>query len=730
LEGGLQSEDLKAGFWVGDWLVEPSINRMSRDKDDVAVEPRVMDVLVCLAEQPGRTVTKDYFFETVWEGMVVTEDVLSRCISELRKNLGDDSRDPTYIETIRKTGYRLLAPVSVREPGAVPDQRRRQPNRQKDRAADSAPEQVTAPTRSAGESLPTGRRKQIGVVIALIALAGLYAVYAKLVAPVDEAPATPVTTPFTTLPGLEIDPAFSPDGRMIAFASDDNGNRNFDIFIKQEGSDKALRLTEDEADERFPAWSPDGLFLAFTRSGDETNSVHTIPSLGGQERKIADFGPRRVQGVSWSPDESLLAVSAQREPFGAFSIYLVDVDSTLIRRITTPDRSDQGDVRPVFSPDGKAVAFTRGVDDDVQDIFVYFFETNEARQVTHDSASVAGLDWLPDAASLVFASNRNHASGIWRIGISGGEPEPVAAAGTGAIYEHPSVSWDGRRLAYVQRNANVNIWRLFKPEGFPSLRARPAIFSTHWDSNPDIAPDGSRIAFASTQSGHREIWLADPDGENPAQLTSVHGRARNPKWSPDGNELAFEWREKGQADVYVVPSEGGAARRLTRSPYEDTVPVWSRDGASIYFSSNRSGAWEIWRIPSAGGSPEQVTSGGGRYGMEAENGRSLYYVRPDTQGIWNLSLESETEPHLVYGSLDHRDWANWAVTTSGIYFVQRETYAPALSFFGFQSRRTTRIKTLDDVPAHPALDVSSDGSWFAYTQIDDEGSDVVVMENF
>ncbi|HUF08670.1 MAG TPA: winged helix-turn-helix domain-containing protein, partial [Rhodothermales bacterium] len=104
----MRSGHLTAGFWVGDWLVEPSLNRMTREDEDVAVEPKVMEVLVCLAEQPGRTVTKDYFFETVWSGMVVTEDVLSRCISELRKNLGDDSRDPHYIETIRKTGYRLL----------------------------------------------------------------------------------------------------------------------------------------------------------------------------------------------------------------------------------------------------------------------------------------------------------------------------------------------------------------------------------------------------------------------------------------------------------------------------------------------------------------------------------------------------------------------------------------------------------------------------------------------
>ena len=98
-------------FTVGEWLVEPLGNRIIREGESVMLEPKVMEVLVCLAGHPGRTVTKEQFFENVWDGTVVTDDVLSRCVSELRKSFGDDPRNPRYIETIRKTGYRLIAPV-------------------------------------------------------------------------------------------------------------------------------------------------------------------------------------------------------------------------------------------------------------------------------------------------------------------------------------------------------------------------------------------------------------------------------------------------------------------------------------------------------------------------------------------------------------------------------------------------------------------------------------------
>ena len=732
----MHSGHLTTGFWVGDWLVEPSLNRMTREHEDVAVEPKVMEVLVCLAEQPGRTVTKDYFFETVWSGMVVTEDVLSRCISELRKNLRDDSRDPHYIETIRKTGYRLLAPVIVREPGAAPDQRRRQPPNEAPATASTVTGNQSADReRAPGRSRLT-TRLLLGGVLAVIVLLGSYAAYSRFATPpevdVPSPPPSPVTTPFTSLPGLEVDPEFSPDGLKIAFASDNNDLRSFDIYIKQEGSDQALRLTENPADERYPAWSPDGLHLAFIRTEKNASGVFTIPSLGGQERRIADFGGRQIRGLTWSPDGSRLAASVQWESFGAYSILLLSVDSASVASVTTPPRHNFGDVDPVFSPDGKSIAFARGVSEDVQDVFVQDLGTpSQIRRLTLDGAAIAGLDWTPDSRSIVFASLRGHVSGLWRVDAAGGGPVSLGSAVPGATYESPSVSKDGGRLTYVHRTSNVNIWRLFKPRGFPGLRARPAVFSTHWDSHPDISPDGRRLAFASAQSGYREIWIADPDGANAVQLTSTQGVARVPKWSPDGNQLAFQLHRDGQADVYLVDTGGGAVPlRVTSSPSEDTVPVWAPDGESIYFSSNRSGRWEIWRMPSAGGEAEQVTRDGGRFCMPSKDGLSLYVVRTDTTGIWMYALGSEREPRRVYADLDPRDWANWSIAPSGVYFIQRLAHAPALSFYGFRSGKITRLQTLDEVPSHPALAVARDLSWFAYTQIDDEGSDIMVLANF
>lgn len=107
-------------FVVGDWLAEPALNRLSAGRTQLRMRPQLMDVLVCLARRQGRVVLKDELLADVWPDRIITESGMVRCIAELRQLLGDDPREPRYIETIAKRGYRLVAPVTWhREPPAV-----------------------------------------------------------------------------------------------------------------------------------------------------------------------------------------------------------------------------------------------------------------------------------------------------------------------------------------------------------------------------------------------------------------------------------------------------------------------------------------------------------------------------------------------------------------------------------------------------------------------------------
>lgn len=142
-----------APFRIADWRVDPDLNRVSRHDDALQIEPKVMSVLLRLAEEPGEVVTKRQLLDAVWNGDFVTESVLSRAIAELRSHLGDDARNPSYIETIPKRGYRLIAETStLGDEGTIAEQ----------------PDPLTAPPLAAP---PGVRRWVMGAAAALSAVA-------------------------------------------------------------------------------------------------------------------------------------------------------------------------------------------------------------------------------------------------------------------------------------------------------------------------------------------------------------------------------------------------------------------------------------------------------------------------------------------------------------------------------------------------------------------------------
>jgi TolB-like protein/DNA-binding winged helix-turn-helix (wHTH) protein/tetratricopeptide (TPR) repeat protein len=111
---------MQGDFRLGQWLVRPKLNTVLADGRAIRLEPKFMQVLVCLADRPGEVVSKEELIRTVWVDTFVTDDVLTRAISELRRALGDDAKQPHVIETVARTGYRIIAPVEPVIPETLP----------------------------------------------------------------------------------------------------------------------------------------------------------------------------------------------------------------------------------------------------------------------------------------------------------------------------------------------------------------------------------------------------------------------------------------------------------------------------------------------------------------------------------------------------------------------------------------------------------------------------------
>jgi len=295
-----------------------------------------------------------------------------------------------------------------------------------------------------------------------------------------------------------------------------------------------------------------------------------------------------------------------------------------------------------------------------------------------------------------------------------------------------TISRQGNRLAYTQETSDANIWRMeLLGSMVQSNSMTRLISSTRLDFMPQYSPEGKRIVFQSDRSGSSELWVCDSEGKNPVQLTTFGGPLTGtPRWSPDGQRIAFDSRLEGNADIYVISAEGGKPHRLTTETSEDIVPSWSRDGKWIYFCSNRSGNLQVWKMPVEGGEAVQMTKQDGFEGFESPDGKFFYYAKGrNIPGLWRIPVGGGEETPVI-SFYKAGWWRSWAVIDGGIYFLTAEPPPrPVINFFSFATNKVKQIAKVEK-EAFVGLSVSPDGRWLIYTQIDDRGSDIMLMNNF
>jgi Tol biopolymer transport system component/DNA-binding winged helix-turn-helix (wHTH) protein len=717
-----------APFAMGDWEIFPALHRLAQGTRTVQVEPRVMHLLACLAARPGEVVTREAFLETVWPGTVVVEKALTNAISELRQILADDPAEPRYIETIRKTGYRLIAEVRPLAAEAAP-------------AAEGFPSGGGRPPAETGAAASARRRgapraaggRRWLVPVAILAGALLATFWIGRTRTPSSLPQLAWGEPLTSEPGLELHPALSPDGNWIAYTAAEEGG-DFDIYVKPCRSASALRLTDDEAPEGWPTWSPDGSTIAFVRMGPPA-SLCTVPAIGGPVRVLISAG-KEILGISWSPDGEWIAYGGEPAPGEYLQVMRISVTTLETRRVNETSEDFLCAFDPRFSPDGETIAFARADVAGFHDLYLVPTAGGPAERLTRLRCRIWGLDWTRDGRSLVFAASPRSDYGLWRVSLDNGELHWLPTRSDRGM--NPTLARHADRLAYEQRVYGSDIYRVLLPapdgapaDGGPRGETAPLIASTRTDLMGCYAPDGEAIAFVSTRSGERQIWLADADGEGLRQMTdfgAVYLSA--PCWRPDGRCIGFSaTAPDDHATLYLLDRESASLAALHRAPRHQILRGWSHDGAWLYYDRESRRGWELWRMPADGSSPGQRLARNCRMLAESAAGDWVYCREDSSRAILAVSLDEKRDVRTVVPGAIVSSWRALSICRERIYFLAAD--GAGASHLGCYDPATGESQVLAALPAQ-AVDFSlaPDCSAALFDLPSQSTSDLVLVSDF
>ena len=644
-------------YHFGLFKLHSGSRQLLKNGREVHVQEQPLRLLVTLLERRGELVTREELRERLWatETFVEFDDGLNTAVQKVRQILGDDARNPRFVETVPRRGYRFIAPVRVDEEA---------PSAANGTAVAFAPLVAVAP--ALPETAPvnaTGGLRKFALWPVLTCAAASVTIGWLLPHPSSPTSAPLAKLSITPPAGVELRPGFrggsaiSPDGRTVAFVGTRDGKTS--LWLRALDSTDAREISGTD-DALLPFWSPDGKSIGFVAG----RRLRTVSLTGGLPEDLAP-ATRPTRGA-WFEDGTIVFSPGRFEP-----LYRVRQSGGKPVPATDPEIGGAYWPNPIagtgqflYFDESRGVVSLGSLSDTRSRRELFSADSNAVYTAPHDG--VPGyLFWMK--GTVLVGQAFDPASGKLS-----GDPAPVAEGVGFADHMHfadLSASRNGtllygagdtvmRRLAWLRRDGSIlgiegeQGWlrtvRL-SPDGHRAI-IEQGITRTLWTMNfgakvltrltfdprlsgwPVWSPDGTQVAYSADRGGRLAIFLRDAGGiTQERRLTSSAFNDYPYDWSSDGKYLAYcEMNPQSKIDVWILPMKDGKPFPLFQTPFNEDTPHFSPDVRWIAYVSDETGRNEVYvtSFPRLN-SKWQISTNGGSAPRWSRDGSELFYIAAD-----------------------------------------------------------------------------------------------------
>ena len=635
-------------YEFGGFRLAPEERLLLHNGTPVTLAPKAFEMLVVLVTHHNHLLTKDELLKSVWADTIVEENNLDKNVSILRKILGRYGPQE-YIETVRGKGYRFTADVK-----AVGGEEEIDGDRsalETARPDDEYESQLKLKLQTRVTWLEGFKSHKIGAILAiallfLIITASFIWIKSLRDGKPQQRPSD-MTTERLTNGGDIRNATLSPDGRYFVYEEQDGGTSH--LWLRQTGQNNPLEIISPaERNLRGTTFAPDGQFVYYTvfDKQDVKGSLYRVPTLGGVQTKLLT---NIDSSVSFSPDGKQIAFVRYNPASESSQIVVASSNGTEERILITRKEGESLSTNGVsWSPDGSLIVYIAVNNPSItgngfSEIIGVDVQTGATKLLTPQKWDLCGrIAWTGDGQGFVLLGTKQGESGsvqrdqVWHVSYPQGEVHRISTDLSRYQYESLGVTSDGSALLVVPFNRTSQIWSM---DANGDARTARQLTNGTGDGRAGIVtlPD-NHVVYVARTGEHVDLWQMNADGAEQKQLTNDSPFLEEVRACSDGRFLIFASNRNGREHLFRIDADGSNLKQLTFGESYEIDSDCSPDGQWVVYASKRVSADKIKyetlrKIPIDGGEPIHLTEYEANTPYFSPDGRYISYIPIEGIGI-------------------------------------------------------------------------------------------------